>query len=153
MIANEHFRDLLEAGDLKGLRAFLFTFVSDEKDLEPTMHRARTAAENIKFDARAYSHAWLLERGLHSLLPDHLKPKAQRLYPVVVDAVGISVNFSSQDLKPAGKIIQKAMSDAVEDIYANGDKHNIPLIHQRMKEARSYEIRKLFGKTNLRKDI
>lgn len=145
MIANKQFSDLLERGDVNALRTYLLSFGGSVEDVEELMHKARTEAENISFKARAYSHAWLVERGLTSMLPEELKPKAQRLYPVIAETVAISMNFKSKFMKPAEKIVEKAMSNAVADIYANGDQANIELTRKRIQEAKSYEIGKLFG--------
>ena len=40
---------------------------------EIVLHRARSETASIAFKARAYSHAWLLDHGLESGLPDHLR--------------------------------------------------------------------------------
>jgi hypothetical protein len=57
------------------------------------LHMARTAAKSIPMGLRAYSHRWLVDHGLPSQLPDELKPKAERMYPQVVSAVGIAVKM------------------------------------------------------------
>src|SRR6476620_6475738 len=70
-----------------------------ESDFEALacLHRARTEARSMPLNLRAYSHRWLLDRGFPSGLPDHLKPKADRLYPQVVSAVGIAVTVRSPE--------------------------------------------------------
>jgi hypothetical protein len=85
-----------------------------------TLHIARTRAESIPDRDRCYSHAWLCERGLPSGLPDRLKPKAARLYPHEVRAVGIAVKALSPHNEPRAKAIEKAMSDAVMECFADG---------------------------------
>src|SRR5262245_24049227 len=92
-----HLRQCLEMLDVAAVRKlwtelppFLPLLDSDEVVLK-TMHVARTASEAMRFSYRAYSHAWLTERGLPSLLPDELKPKAERMYPRIVEGVGIAV--------------------------------------------------------------
>jgi hypothetical protein len=85
-----------------------------------TLHYARTEARSIPLKLRCYSHAWLCERGLPSALPDHWKPKAARLYPHSVNAVGIAVKAMSAASVPRAKAIEKAMSDAVLECYADG---------------------------------
>ena len=89
-------------------------------DVLATLHHARTRAQSIPDELRCYSHAWLAERNLPSGLPDHLKPKADRLYPRVVRAVGISVNALSPQNEPLARAIEKAMSDAVLECIADG---------------------------------
>lgn len=83
------------------------------------MHRARTEASSLRFRLRAYSHRWLVDRGIPSGLPDELRPKAERIYPVVVDAVGVSVHSRRRE---EAKAIQTAMSSKVLEMYADGDK-------------------------------
>lgn len=108
-------------------------------DALAAIHMARTAAESMSLKQRAYSHQWLTERQLPSQLPDRLKPKAERLYPVRVEAVGISVNSKYAVVRDA---IQTAMQDAVLDCYANGDKAP-EIVKPRMMEARARERRGL----------
>lgn len=85
-----------------------------------TLHYARTQAESIPDKLRCYSHAWLCERNLPSGLPDALKPKADRLYPRIVKAVGIAVKALSAANEAQARAIAKAMSDAVAECYADG---------------------------------
>lgn len=99
-----------------------------------TLHYARTAAPPISFHMRAYSHRWLTERGLPSGLPDHLRPAAERMYPRIVEAVGISVN-APDHRRALGEAVRKAMSDAVMQCYA--DHHTDPaFVKMRMQDAR-----------------
>lgn len=135
------FRRCLEAGDVAGVRR-LWAHVSphlpqpkDDAQALVMLHMARTGAESIRFKLRAYSHAWLIERHYPSRLPDELKPKAQRIYPVTVDGVGISVNATSAAMAPVAKHIQGAMSDAVMDAFAEG-KTDPVFVKDRMMEAR-----------------
>lgn len=111
---------------------------------EIVMHIARTEADSVRFSARAYSHRWLTERSLPSKLPDKLKPNAERLYPRVVEAVGVSVNFRSKYLAPAAREVQAAMNEAVEDCYANGDTEP-EIVRQQMDAARNRALKSLFG--------
>jgi hypothetical protein len=98
------------------------------------MHYARTQAGSIPVRLRCYSHAWLCERGLPSGLPDWLKPKASRLYPHEVRAIGIAVKAMSGDHERA-RAIEKAMSNAVAECYAEGER-DPETIKVRMAEAR-----------------
>ena len=84
------------------------------------MHYARTETQSISSRLRCYSHAWLCERGLPSNLPDQLKPKASRLYPHKVKAVGIAVKAISAEGALRARIIERVMSDAVMECYADG---------------------------------
>jgi hypothetical protein len=84
---------------------------------------------------RAYSHSWLCERGLPSALPDHLKPKADRLYPRVVEAVGVSVKDLSGRRREYARRLEMAMADAVAEAYADG-RREPEFVKARMQEAR-----------------
>lgn len=113
---------------------------------EIVMHRARTEAESVSLRARAYSHAWLLERALPSGLPDALRPRAQRLYPVVALAVGISVGFRSPWMRGAEAEVRGAMENAVLDAQAEGRLSDAPFVKARMDEAKARTMRALFGR-------
>lgn len=116
-----------------------------DADMLVTLHLARTQAEAVPEGLRLYSHAWLLERGLPSQLPDALRPKAERLYPRIAEAVGISVNYSAPALRPAAEIIEAAMSDAVSEAFADG-RRDPAFVTARMAEARATASRQLFGR-------
>lgn len=141
--ADEFRRCLIEL-DIKGMRA-IWSHVAphlpagtDEQVLA-TMHRARTESVTMPLNLRQYSHEWLTERGIPSGLPEKGRP-------VIVEAVGISVNFSSDVLRSAKPIIERVMADAVEDIYAD-DAHPDPMfVRGRMADARRKETVKLFGR-------
>lgn len=111
------------------------------EDTLTALHVARTASESVPINLRAYSHAWLLERGLPSRLPDHLKPSAQRLYPITVGAVGVAVASKYIEVQTG---VSNAMNGAVLDCYANGDE-NPKIVKPRMMEAKDKELRALFG--------
>jgi hypothetical protein len=83
-----------------------------------TLHMARTQTEAMPSHKRVYSHHWLLDHGYPSMLPDHMRPKAER--PRKVEAVGIAVLALSEERRPLAKAIEKAMSDAVAECYADG---------------------------------
>ncbi len=140
----------LEEGDFRALRRLhsaamphLPTPKSDAES-ELTMHVARTAAASVSFKARAYSHRWLIERDMPSQLPDELKPSAERMYPVVVESVGIALKTHNPILQPVIGAARKAMEDAVEEAYA--DKRTDPAhLTQRMNEAKERTYRTLLG--------
>ena len=98
------------------------------------LHYARTLAESVPFDLRAYSHAWLVERDLPSGLPDELKPRAERIYPRVVEAVGVSVRQMGNVQTDLTREIERAMSDAVAECYADGEERP-DIVKARMREA------------------
>src|SRR5882724_2493650 len=109
------FRRCLEECDISAVRKLwwhlapnLHQPASDHEALA-TIHRARTEAAWMRLRPRAYSHRWLLDHGYPSALPDELKPKAERLYPRIVEAVGISVNVTSPILKPLMALVHQAM--------------------------------------------
>ena len=129
----DEFRQCLERGDWRAaqkLWAHVFPGYPPPKtdeEAEQTMHVARTGMKSLKLKPRAYSHAWLRERGLvnASQLPDNLRQSAERLYPVIVEGVGIAVGLAGS-ASPARKQfaagLRDVMSEAVADCYANGDK-------------------------------
>jgi hypothetical protein len=148
-VANE-FRQLLEAGDVAALRRAWHRIAptmpqpdSDEQ-AEVVMHHARTQSHTVGFRHRAYSHRWLTERMLPSALPDQLKPSAERMYPVVVEGVGVSVNFRSPDMAPAALEVRGAINEAIQDCYADG-RTEPAFVTQRMDEAKRRTLKALFG--------
>jgi len=145
------FRRCLEQVDAAGIRK-LWRHVSPhlqqpKDDFEATVaiHHARTQTETIALKLRAWSHRWLTDHGYPSGLPDRMKPSAERLYPRVVEAVGISVNFRSPVLQPITPLVRGAMEDAVAEAYA--DKRTEPsFVRARMQEAKERTVRRLVGK-------
>lgn len=103
------------------------------------LHMARTAARCVPFRLRAWSHRWLAERGLPSRLPDAMRPNAERMYPRIVDAVGIAVKSRFAEVVTA---VRGAMEHAVNDCYANGDREP-GIVRPRMLDARARELRGL----------
>lgn len=150
-MSSSAFLALLEAGDVKGLRS-AWTKVAPHlpqpetfEHAEISMHYARTITKGVMFRKRAYSHAWLCERGLPSGLPDELRPKAERIYPRIGLAVGISVNARNPLLKPIVGEVRKAMEHAVLDAEAEGKLADAPFVKQRMTEARERTYKQLLG--------
>lgn len=146
------FRALLENGDVQALRAAWATVMpglpqpETHEAAEIGMHVARTQAQSVTFRARAYSHRWLTERNLPSHLPDILKPKAERMFPVVVEGVGIFVRPSSNEyFRPAQLEVRGAMEDAINDAYAEGCT-DPEFVKARMAEAKDKTMRQLFGR-------
>lgn len=150
MALQDEFRAALERGDLAHVRRIWRHVAPNmpqpetDDDAAIAMHRTRTEAETISFKARAYSHRWLEERAFPSGLPDNLKPKAERIYPRTVGAVGISINTSSPYLRPAAIEVRHAMESAVEDAYADG-RTDPAFVSQRMEEARAKAWKQLVG--------
>jgi hypothetical protein len=137
----DNFRRCLIEGDVAGARrlwAHVAPHLPQPKtyaEAEAVLHMTRTTTQSIEFKLRAYSHAWLIERNYPSRLPDDLKPKAERMYPRTVEAVGISVNAGSSALAPAVVGIRGAMENAVLDAFAEG-KTDPGFVNGRMMEAR-----------------
>lgn len=144
------FRQLLEAGDVDALRSAWHRLMphlpqlKTREEAEIAMHMARTGASTVTLRARAYSHRWLVERGHQSQLPDELKPKAERMYPVIVEGVGIFIETRNDFLKPALLEVRGAMEDAVNDAYAEG-RTEPSFVKARMEEARTKTMQLLFG--------
>ena len=111
--------------------------------VEISIHYARTVTRTIGFKDRAYSHAWLAERALPSGLPDHLRSRAERMYPRVVPGVGLSINYSSPGMHPVKIAVQSAMEDAILEVHADGKIIDSVLVKQRMAEARKRVFKEL----------
>jgi hypothetical protein len=133
----DHIRQALEECDIDTFRK-LWVHLAPElprpkNDLWwlATLHAVRTQASSLALRHRVYSHCWLLDHGFPSGLPDHLKARAERLYPRTVRGVGVAVHTRS----PLALAIHKAMSDAVEDAYAE-HRTDADFIRARMLEAR-----------------
>jgi hypothetical protein len=115
---HEHFRAALETLDVALVRKMWAHVMphlpqpENDDDAMTSIHMARTAIPMIRFRDRAYSHSWLLERGYPSQLPDNLRPRAERLYPVTVPAVGLAV----KNRTPVASGILRAMEGAVLDV-------------------------------------
>lgn len=143
------FRRYLEQADVTGVRRVwdrVFPHIPQpvpDGHVLMVIHHARTQAQSISLRQRAWSHRWLLDHDYPSGLPDELKPKAERMYPRIVEAVGVAVNTTEEWLRPAALGIQAAMSDAVLECYA--DKKTDPVfVKARMMEARERQ-RKYFA--------
>lgn len=118
---------------------------STDHETLATIHCARTQSIWLDIRDRAYSHHWLLDHGLPSALPDNLKDKAERMYPKVVEGVGIAVRVSSEFLQVVAPVLLTAMSNAVMDAYAEGHT-DPPFVKDRIQEARKKVITQLLGK-------
>lgn len=140
---NDEFRQLLEAGDVDALRKAWHRVASKlpqpvtRGDAEFMMHYARTQASSVSPRSREYSHRWLTERSMPSALPQDMRPK-------IVEAVGVSVNFTSPHLAPAAEMVLKAINNSIEECYADGDT-DPGIVSVRMAEAKDREMKALFG--------
>lgn len=117
----------------------------NDQEALATIHHARTQSEWLDLRSRAYSHSWLLDHNLPSGLPDDLKPKVERLYPRIVEGVGIAVKATSDLLKPIIGNVRDAMSNAIAEAYAD-NKTDPTFVKNRIMEARSKAIKSLVGK-------
>ena len=141
----------LEAGDVAGVRR-LWAHVrpgmpqpKTDTEARIILHMARTQSIVCSFAARAYSHRWLLDNGYPSQLPDNLKPKAERLYPAIHEAVGLAIgakNILGRAMKPH---IEGAMIYAINEVYADHKRPFAPTVKKRMLEAREKITKKLLG--------
>ena len=145
------FARLLEDGDVDALRlawakaAPHLPQPQTRAEAEIVMHHARTQAESMAFPKRAYSHRWLAERNLPSGLPDNLKPRAERMYPKIVSAVGIACGSMNSAMAPVALAIRGAMEEAVQHCYADG-RTEPAFVKAQMMIARAAETRRLFGR-------
>jgi len=121
-------------------------FVQPKNDHETLvmLHHARTQARSVPNKLRYYSHRWLSDHGMPSGLPDGERPSAERMYPKVVEGVGISVNTRNEFLQPIVGQVRSAMEYAVADAYADG-RTEPEFVRVRMFEARAREYKKLLG--------
>lgn len=153
MAARDAFLRALVDGDVRTLRR-MWSRVSphlpqvDAADGETCMHIARTATKGVPLKCRAYSHRWLEERGYPSQLPDKLKPQAERMYPRVASAAGFAWSSSSEILRPAKPIVDRAVGDRVEDLFANGDGDKTELVRREMIDTKNRTLKHLFGFRN-----
>ena len=118
---------------------------ASDREALTTIHYARTLNHAMSFRLRAYSHAWLLDNNHPSGLPDELKPKAQRLYPRIVEAVGVACHGNGELMRSVAPLLQRAQLDAVEDCYANGDTET-ETVKAQMTAAKRKTIRQLLAR-------
>lgn len=143
---------LLESGDVEGCRAYTRKHAPHQpqpetrEDAEIVFHHTRTIVSGLTLGARAYSHAWLRERSLPSGLPDELKPAAERLHPVIVEGVLISVLNANNDMARMAKpLVEADIAEAVADAYARG-KTETGYIRGLMADTKARSMRSLFGR-------
>lgn len=136
----EELRRCLVDCDIEGIRT-LWNYISpnirvpeDDADVLIQIHMARTATERIPFRFRAYSHKWLTERTIPSFLPDEMKPRAERMYPRIVSAVGVCVATIGNKKNDYHHAVSTALCDVVENFYADGVEDPV-LIKAAMKEV------------------
>lgn len=96
--------------------------LAGKDEAEVVMHQARTAAESMRIEKRLYSHAWLVERGLRSKLPDDLKPPGEKVKPVIFSAVGVAVKSLSSraDRVEEAREIERVMVRAAGQMVRDG---------------------------------
>jgi hypothetical protein len=152
MSSASEFRAALASGDARAVRKAAAVAMphlpqpATDEEAEVLMHIARTEAKSLPLKLRAWSHRWLTERGHPSHLPDELKPKAEQVHPVIAEGVMVAVLAQTEEMKPFAKRLEREMSKAVEDAYANGDTAPA-IVRERMQEARSRTYRELLGTT------
>lgn len=120
--------------------------LKDDHSILTMLHVARTKTDILADKLRFYSHCWLRDHGLShaSLLPDWLKSRAEKMYPVLSEAVGIAVRTNSPVLAPIRDLMQGAMENAVLEAYA--DRRTEPaFVRKRMFEAKAKAVKKLVG--------
>lgn len=107
--------------------------LGSDDDVLTVLHYARTQAESSPLRDRAYSHRWLTDRNYPSGLPDHLRSSAERMYPVVVKAVGVAY----KDGSPLDLAVCGAMNRVIEEFHADGGDLESPVLRELMLKARS----------------
>jgi hypothetical protein len=119
-------RAALIAGDVDLLRRMWGAWFpnspqpKDWQEAQVQLHAARTAAESVPVKLRCFSHHWLVERGLASLLPDRLRPSADQYCPRVTPGVGFAWSSGSAVLRPAKAEIEAAVGARIEEMAADG---------------------------------
>ncbi len=87
------------------------------------IHIARTASARLPFRFRAYSHQWLRDNlppdvwQKASQLPDELKPRAERMYPRIVEAVGVCVAGHGNKKTDYHHFVSTQLGHAVHEFY------------------------------------
>lgn len=87
------------------------------------IHMARTGSERLPFRFRAYSHQWLKDNlpadvaAKCSQLPDQLKPRAERMYPRIVEAVGVCVAGHGNKKTDYHHFVSTRLGEAVHEFY------------------------------------
>lgn len=114
----------------------------NEHQARVMIHYARTRMQKMPNRYRFYSHCWLRDEGLPSALPDNMRPRAERLYPVGVRAVGVSSGKAGGEKTEFNYAVQKAMSDAVLETYADGHQDQPQIVKARIMEKRAEFKRK-----------
>lgn len=133
------FRECLAKLDVETARAVWtaqfphYPPLGSDDDVLMVLHYARTQAASSQLRDRAYSHRWLTERAYPSGLPDHLRSSAERMYPVVVKAVGVAY----KDGSPLDLAVCGAMNRVIEEFHADGGDLESPVLRERMLQARS----------------
>jgi hypothetical protein len=152
MILSDAMRECLETADVHMARELWRKAAphlpqpKDDAEALKTIHYARTVSDAISTPLRCYSHCWLTERGLPSGLPDHLRQRAERVYPRIVSSVGLAVRMRNPEEAAAGVEIRKVMEQAVLEADADGRLTDSPFVKLRVEEARAKERKKLFGR-------
>ena len=103
-----------------------------DHDVLVLLHAARTSAQSVPLHLRRYSHSWLVERGLTSMLSPEDRP-------VVVEGVG----FAALRPQPHTPLLRRVAEDAVMDIYADDDHPDPDMVRARVREVTVRERRKL----------
>jgi hypothetical protein len=147
----EAMRRCLEAGDVAGARSLWAQVMpgmpqpKTEAEATVILHMARTQSELVSLRARAWSHRWLLDHGKPSLLPDSLKPKAERIYPKIAEGVGLAIGVKNELGRAIKPHVQSAMEYAINECYADARSPEPPIVKRRMFEAKDRIIKKLLG--------
>jgi hypothetical protein len=128
-----------DVAQMRKLDNHLMPHLSHQDDAEVlvAIHMARTLVNFIPIKLRAYSHRWLLDQNYPSGLPDQLKPLAERSYPRVVACVGIASQSGPGRKTRFNRAVEKIMSDAVLETYADGHENEPDVVKARMLEKRA----------------
>lgn len=113
------------------------------------LHYQRTQMKSMPLKLRVYSDRWLVDHGYPTAMPDKLRALGDRLYPRVVEGVGISVAVSSEFMRPVGDALVHAQAVVVADAYNSGPVVDPVKLKAAMEEARLAEKRRLLGSVSV----
>jgi hypothetical protein len=143
------FAPLLEAGwTLTGLCARMGQgCTTSEAAAEPT-GTSRSPCTTSERSARRIGSSSAPTRTLAgraripSMLPDELKPRAERMYPMIVSGVGIAVKAKNPLFQPVADEVRKAMEIAVREADADQRLTDVPFVRQRMRMRRGAHVQR-----------
>ncbi len=155
MAVSDYAREFLTKLDVKAFHLMwsrVFPHIPPPQNEDGTLialHQARTMASSIPMSSRLYSHAWLMERGMRSDLPEELRPEKDIRPTVIVEAVGVAVGTTSSrpDRREEAKEIERVMANAAGAAMEAG------IRDPKEVSARMWEARKLYTEGKIKREL